>query len=381
MRIMILGADGYLGWPTSVDLAFKDHELMLVDNYVKRNIMTSLNREPLVKSPRLAAKANKLNKSGCKVKTANIDCCNFDKLVLLFKKFKPDAVIHFAELPSAPYSMMGNKESWKTLENNLHATLNLIWCVKNLNKNCHIIKLGTMGEYGTPNIDIEEGWIDVKHNKRHQKFLYPRQASSLYHTSKIMDTDLLWFYARTNGIRVTDLMQGPVYGILDNKFIEDNNLQISFAYDDIFGTVLNRFIVQAIAKTPLLVYGSGNQIRGYINIKDTLNCISLTLNNKPKQGFLNIYNQFTEQFSVNELAKKVKKALTKININATIKKIKNPRIEKEKHYYNAKNHNMIKLGLKPTLLNDDVIITIAKHIIKYKKNINKSVLKPKTKWA
>jgi len=378
---MILGADGYLGWPTSVDLAFKDHELMLVDNYVKRNIMTSLNREPLVKSPRLVAKANKLNKSGCKVKTANIDCCNFDKLALLFKIFKPDAVIHFAELPSAPYSMMGNKEAWKTLENNLHVTLNLIWCVKNLNKNCHIIKLGTMGEYGTPNIDIEEGWIDVKHNKRHQKFLYPRQASSLYHTSKIMDTDLLWFYARTNGIRVTDLMQGPVYGILDNKFIEDNNLQISFAYDDIFGTVLNRFIVQAIAKTPLLVYGSGNQIRGYINIKDTLNCISLTLNNKPKQGSLNIYNQFTEQFSVNELAKKVKKALIKININATIKKIKNPRIEQEKHYYNAKNNNMIKLGLKPTLLNDDVIITIARHIIKYKKNINKSVLKPKTKWA
>ena len=381
MRIMILGADGYLGWPTAVDLAFKDHELMLVDNYVKRNIMTSLNREPLVKSPRLVAKANKLNKSGCKVKTGNIDCCNFDKLTLLFKKFKPDAIIHFAELPSAPYSMMGNKEAWKTLENNLHTTLNLIWCVKNLNKNCHIIKLGTMGEYGTPNIDIEEGWIDVKHNKRHQKFLYPRQASSLYHTSKIMDTDLLWFYARTNGIRVTDLMQGPVYGILDNKFIDDNNLQTSFAYDDMFGTVLNRFIVQAIAKTPLLVYGSGNQIRGYINIKDTLNCINLTLNNKPKQGSLNIYNQFTEQFSVNELAKKVKKALTKININATIKKIKNPRVESEKHYYNAKNYNMIKLGLKPTFLNDDVIIAIAKHIIKYKKNINKSVLKPKTKWA
>ena len=141
---------------------------------------------------------NKLNKSCCTVKTANIDFCNLDILSLLFKKFKPDAIIHFAELPSAPYSMMGNKESWKTLENNLHSTLNLIWCVKNLNKNCHIIKLGTMGEYGTPNIDIEEGWIDVKHNKRYQKFLYPRQASSLYHTSKIMDTDLLWFYARTN---------------------------------------------------------------------------------------------------------------------------------------------------------------------------------------
>lgn len=382
MKIMILGADGYLGWPTTVDLAFKKHKLLLVDNYIKRKLMTSLNREPLVNTPKLKSKTNKLNQFGCNVESSNIDCCDYKKLSALFKKFKPDAVIHFAELPSAPYSMIGNSESWKTLENNIHSTLNLIYCVKNYKKDCHIIKLGTMGEYGTPNIDIEEGWINIKHNKRSQKFMYPRQASSLYHTSKIMDTDLLWFYARTNGLRVTDLMQGPVYGILENNFIKSNNsLQTSFAYDDMFGTVLNRFIIQAIAGTPLLVYGSGQQIRGYINIKDTLKCIDLALATKPKSGSMNIYNQFTEQFSVNQLAQKVQHALKNIDINVKIKKIKNPRVEKEKHYYNAKNDNMISLGLKPTYLDDETIIAIAKHIIRNKNKINKSILNPKTKWA
>jgi len=381
MKIMILGADGYLGWPTAVDLAFKKHKLMLVDSYIKRKIMTKMNREPLVKSPTLSIKVRKLNKAGCNVSLANIDCCDFTKLSNIFKKFRPDAVIHFAELPSAPYSMIGNKEAWNTLDNNLHTTLNLIWCVKNINTNCHIIKLGTMGEYGTPNIDIEEGWLNIKHNNREQRFMYPRQASSLYHTSKIMDTDLLWFYTRMNKIKVTDLMQGPVYGIMNNDFIEENNYQISFAYDDMFGTVLNRFIVQAVAKTPLLIYGSGSQIRGYINIQDTLACISLALENPPTSGDMHIHNQFTEQFSVNQLAKKVQKSLKKIDIDVSINKIKNPRIESEKHYYNAKNKNMINYGLSPTLLDDDIIISIAQYVMKYKKNINKKILKPKTKWV
>ena len=381
MKIMILGADGYLGWPTAVDLAFKKHKLMLVDSYIKRRIMTKMKREPLVKSPILSTKVKKLNKAGCNVSMANLDCCDFNKLSSLFKKFKPDAVIHFAELPSAPYSMISNKEAWSTIENNLHTTMNLIWCVKNININCHIIKLGTMGEYGTPNIDIEEGWLNIKHNNREQTFMYPRQASSLYHTSKIMDTDLLWFYTRMNKIKVTDLMQGPVYGIMNNDFIEENNYQISFAYDDMFGTVLNRFIVQAVAKTPLLVYGSGSQIRGYININDTLECISLALANPPVSGDMHIHNQFTEQFSVNQLARKVQKSLKKINIDVSINKIKNPRLESEKHYYNAKNDNMLNYGLSPTLLNDDIIISIAKYVLKYKKDINKRILKPKTKWV
>ncbi len=378
---MILGADGYLGWPTAVDFAFKGHELMLVDNYIKRKLMSKYKKKPLTVSPKLDKKTSLLNKMKCKVSYSNIDCSNFPLIKNLINNFKPDAIIHYAELPSAPYSMIGYNESWKTLQNNLQTTLNIVWGIKNLKKNCHIIKLGTMGEYGTPNIDIEEGWIDINHNGRKDKFMYPRQASSLYHTSKIMDTDLLWFYVRMFDLQVTDLMQGPVYGILENEFMETNNLYNTYSYDDIFGTVLNRFIVQAVNNQPLTVYGSGNQIRGYINIKDCLKCIELALENPPKNGNMNIFNQFTEQFSVNQLANRIKKALKKNKIEVTIKKISNPRNEKEKHYYNAKNNNLIKLGLKPTLLTDSEIIKLAKYVIKHKVNIDKSIITPKTKWV
>ena len=380
MKILVLGADGYLGWPTSVDLALDKHELLLIDNYAKRSIMSENNRAPLILNKKIESKIKILKKINKKVSFKNIDCSNFNKFSDAFKKFKPDAVIHVAELPSAPYSMLGAKEGWKTLQNNIQSTYNLVWNVKTHRPNCHIVKLGTMGEYGTPNINIEEGWLNVKHQGRNQKFLYPRQASSLYHTSKIMDTDLIWFYLRLYSLRATDLMQGPVYGVYANDFSKENKLEPTFAYDDMFGTVLNRFIVQSVANVPLTVYGSGNQIRGYLNIRDTIQCIKLALKNPPKKGVLNIFNQFTEQFSVKELANKVASALKKIELNVKIKAIKNPRIEKEKHYYNAKNTGMKKLGLKPTLLTDKVIIEMAQYVISNKKHINNKIISPKSTW-
>ena len=378
MKIMILGADGYLGWPTSVDLSLKNHDLLLIDNFTKKKLLNQYNRYPLVKNKSINSRIKTLNNK--KIKFKNIDCMDYSSISKIFKKFMPDAVIHFAELPSAPYSMFGHQEGWRTIENNLKSTFNLISCIKDFNPSCHIIKLGTMGEYGTPNIDIEEGWLDVSYKKRKQKFLYPRQASSLYHTSKIMDTDLLWFYVRLYGLRVTDLMQGPVYGLKANDKINEEGLYPEFTYDDLFGTVLNRFIVQAVAGIPLTVYGTGKQIRGYINLIDTVRCINIALKNPAKKGSLEIYNQFTEQFSVNELATKVKNALKKININVAVKKIKNPRIESEKHYYNATNLKMKKLGLKPSLLTDEVIIDMAMFIKKYMKNINKEIIQPKKSW-
>ena len=380
MRIMILGADGYLGWPTSVELALKNHNLLLIDNFIKRKLIKKYNRKVLVNTARADKQLTKLKKYNKKIKFSNIDCTNYDSLSSSFKNFKPDAVIHFAEMPSAPLSMLGDSEGWMTLKNNLQSTYNLISIIKKYNANCHIIKLGTMGEYGTPNIDIEEGWLNISHKKRTHKFLYPRQASSLYHTSKIMDTDLLWFYVRMSNLKVTDLMQGPVYGVNSSKIMKDACLQPLFTYDDIFGTVLNRFIVQGITNNPLTIYGSGSQIRGYINIKDTINCIMLSLKNPPKAGNLEIYNQFTEQFSINELANRVITALSKIGLDTKICKIKNPRIEKEKHYYNAKNSKLKKLGLKPTLLTENSIIEIANYVKKYKKNIDKSLFQPRIKW-
>lgn len=380
MKIMILGADGYMGWPTSIHLALRKHKLCLIDNYTKRKLMGKYKRKVLIKSYKLDKKIKYLHEFNKSISFHDIDCTNSKEIGGVFKKFKPDVVIHYAELPSAPYSMLGATEGWKTLNNNLKSTFNLIDCVKNYNPDCHIIKLGTMGEYGTPNIDIEEGWINIIHNKRSDNFLYPRQGGSLYHTSKIMDTDLLWFYVRNFNLRVTDLMQGPVYGIYVNKFATEKKLETSFAYDDMFGTIINRFIVQGVSNIPLTIYGSGNQIRGYINLSDSIECVNLAIKNPPPAGRLNIYNQFTEQYSVKQLANKIQSALAEMGIKCSSRKLRNPRIEKEKHYYNAKNSNLIKLGLNPKLLDNDIIIEMAEYVRKYKKNIDKRIIMPKVSW-
>tara|TARA_B100000953_G_scaffold299663_1_gene300260 strand:+ start:579 stop:1736 length:1158 start_codon:yes stop_codon:yes gene_type:complete len=380
LKVMILGADGYLGIPLSIDLALKGFNLMLIDNYIKRKLSSKYKRQPLNRTNKIESRIKILKKINKKIQFTNLDCKNTYKFHEVFNKFKPDVVIHFAEIPSAPYSMLGTEEGWNTLDNNLKSTYNLISAVKKYNRDCHIIKLGTMGEYGTPNINIEEGWLNVLHKGRKEIFLYPRQGSSLYHMSKIMDTDLLWFNVRTHDLQVTDLMQGPVYGIHASEFAKDYNLDTSFAYDDIFGTVLNRFIVQAVAKIPLTVYGTGSQIRGYINLKDTLQCINLAIQNPPGKNKLSIYNQFTEQFSVNDLSKIVRNSFKKIDIDVKIQHIKNPRIESEKHYYNADNKGMKVLGLKPTLLTEDIIIKMAKYVMKHKHRINSKIIQPKIYW-
>ena len=379
MKVLIFGADGYLGWSTTISLIDYVDELILVDNYSKRKYMRKLGRSPLVNLPKVSTRLKNI-KPKVKNTTYELDCSAYDSVLNIIKKHKPDAIIHFAELPSAPFSMLNKYYSWETIRNNLESTFNIVHAVKELKLDTHIIKLGTMGEYGTPNIDIEEGWIKINHNKRSDKFLYPRQGSSLYHTSKIMDTDLIWFYTRLYNLSCTDLMQGPVYGIYPHANSNDHDVPM-FTYDDIFGTVLNRFIVQSVINKPLTVYGSGKQIRGYINIKDSVECIKIALQNKPKQGELNIFNQFTEQFSVLQLAELVKSSMNKIDVDVTKKKKKNPRIEKENHYYNAKHSNLRKLGLKPTKLTHSIILEIAEYCMKYKNNIKPKTINPGIKWA
>ena len=237
-----------------------------------------------------------------------------------------------------------------------------------------------MGEYGTPNIDIEEGWIDINHNGRSDKFLYPRAAASLYHTTKVLDTDLIWFYVRTHGIRVTDLMQGPVYGFLTPETSLHDKLLPIFNYDDIFGTVFNRFIVQAVANYPLTIYGKGGQTRGYLNINDTLQCVELAVQNPCACGELRIINQFTETFSVNTIAAHVQKAGKKFGMDVQIENLPNPRKEKEEHYYNPKHSSLLGLGLKPIYLNEEVMGNMIKKVQEYKSNINKSIIAPRVAW-
>jgi len=381
MRVIVFGADGYLGWPTSMKFASDGHEVIAVDNYLRRKMALETDSEPLMNNPNLTTRADiykSFTDQTIKIKIG--DCTNYQFIQKLFKEFKPEAVIHYAEQPSAPYSMIGHKEASLTLNNNLDSTLNIIFGVIEEVPDCHIIKLGTMGEYGTPNIDIEEGWIEIDHNGRKDTFLYPRQTGSLYHTTKIMDTDLLWFYVRTYGIKVTDLMQGPVYGLSTTESDLNDNLLPNFHYDDIFGTALNRFLVQSVAGIPLTVYGEGGQTRGYLNINDTMQCVSLSMLEPPNKGDLRIFNQFTEIFSVNALAEKVKTVGNSMGLNVDVKNYPNPRKEAEDHYYNPKHTGLMELGLKPNYLTDDVIYGMLEKIIQYKDNIVSNRILPRISW-
>jgi UDP-sulfoquinovose synthase len=382
MRILILGADGYLGWPTVMHLSAKGHDVVAVDNYLRRKLFDEVGVEPLFEVPRLDERcAIWEDVSGCKVPFFIGDLAEWEFVGKIFSEFKPDAIVHYAEQPAAPYSMLNRQAATLTLRNNLLVTANVIFAVREFCPEAHIVKLGTMGEYGTPDIDIEEGWLDVEHKGRQHKFLYPRQAGSLYHTTKIMDTDLLWFYVRTWGLRVTDLMQGPVYGLFTDKSENDDRLLPFFNYDEIFGTVLNRFVVQAVAGYPLTVFGKGGQTRGYLNIKDTLNCIRLSVDNPADKGELRIFNQFTETFSVNELAEKVKAAGGGRGLKVEIQHVENPRIELEEHYYNPSHTGLLDLGLKPHYLTEDVLGQMMEFAIKHKKRIKPDNIYRKVKWA
>lgn len=381
MRIIILGGDGYLGWPTSMDMAADGHEVWSVDNYMRRNIAQETQSEALLPTPNLHERAEIFEAAtGKKINVVIGDCTDFRMMSDLFEKVQPEAVIHYAEQPSATYSMMGYDQARRTLDNNLQATFNTVWAVLEHAPDCHIIKLGTMGEYGTPNIDIEEGWIDIEHKGRKDKFLYPRAAGSLYHTTKVLDTDLLWFYVRTYGIRATDLMQGPVYGLHTDQTAMDERLMPNFHYDDIFGTVLNRFLVQAVAGVPLTVYGKGGQTRGYLNLKDTLQCVELAMNNPVDQGDLRILNQFTEQFSVNELAEKITRVGNANGLNVEMKNIDNPRKEREEHYYNPAHSGLTDLGLRPHHLTDDVVVDMLETVKRYSNRIDTRKVMPRVNW-
>jgi UDP-sulfoquinovose synthase len=362
-------------------LSAQGHQVAVVDNYLRRSLCREENVEPLVEVPNLHQRTALWEAvAGYHIPVFIGDLRQWDFIEEVFQRVAPEAIVHYAEQPAAPYSMLNRSAATLTLRNNLEVTANLIFAVQQFNPEAHIVKLGTMGEYGTPEIDIEEGWLEVEHKGRHQKFLYPRQAGSLYHTTKIMDTDLLWFYVRTWELRVTDLMQGPVYGIFSQENRIDENLYPFLNYDELFGTVLNRFVIQAVADYPMTVYGKGGQTRGYLNLVDTLNCVRLALENPAAKGELRILNQFTETFSVNQLAQKVQQVAGAMGFKAEISTVENPRKEAEEHYYNPAHTGLLDLGLKPQFLTDEVLAEMIDFAAKHKKAIRPEQIYRKVRW-
>ena len=393
-HVIILGGDGYLGWPTAMYFSARGYKVTVVDNFFRRHVCDQINISMLYALPNLIERAKIwYEKTGYEIKVVIGDLSDPVLMRSLFNgevKYSwamdkissglPETVVHYAEQPSAPFSMMNYETANFTLTNNLLVTNNLMYAVRDYSKDTHIIKLGTMGEYGTPNIDIEEGWIEIEHKGRSEKFLFPRQASSMYHTSKIMDTDLLWLGARMWGLRVTDLMQGPVYGIETDESKVDDRLKTIFNYDELFGTIINRFSAQAVIGYPLTVYGKGGQTRGYINLKDTLQCVHLSEQKPAKKNELRIFNQIMETFSVNELALKIQKTAASLNLEVKIEHLPNPRKELEEHYYNPTYQGLIELGVIPNYLTEESIGSIIKTVIQHKENIRKDTIFNGLKW-
>ena len=382
MRILILGGDGYLGWATSMYFSKRGHDVYAVDNYLRRRAHEEQGSDsltPIAESLPARAAAWK-EVTGLDIVTAEGDLTDWDVVEPLFRDWQPEAIIHYGEQPSAPWSLIDRDHAVLTQENNVINTLNVLWAMRDFTPDAHLVKLGTMGEYGTPNIDIEEGWIDITHNGRSDRLPFPKLPGSLYHASKVADSTNIEFATRAWGIRATDLNQGVVYGIETDETKLDPRLATRFDYDEYFGTALNRFCVQAVIGHPLTVYGKGGQTRGYLNILDTLACVELATLNPAERGEFRVFNQFTEQFSVNDLAEIVQRAGKEHGLDVQIDHLPNPRVEKEEHYYNAKHTKLLDLGLQPHYLSDTLVESVFGVIDRYKDRVHPETIMPKTTW-
>jgi len=378
MRVLVLGADGYLGWPTALHLSHRGHDVVVLDNFVRRQYDYELGTSSLVPVTHLQHRIRAWEEISGHVLEPFIGDLNDHSFIYeTLRAFRPDAVVHFAEQRSAPYSMIDRSHAVYTQVNNVAGNLNLLFAIAEIDPTIHLVKLGTMGEYGTPNIDIEEGFIEITHRGRTDTLPFPKQPGSFYHLSKVHDSHNIMFACRIWGLRSTDLNQGVVYGQETDETLLHPDLATRFDYDGVFGTVLNRFCVQAVAGHPLTVYGAGGQTRGMLNIRDTLACVELAVNNPAGEGEYRVFNQFTESFSVRELAEKVADAFAG---TVEIENIPNPRVEKEEHYYRAAHTKLLDLGLVPHLLDGSTIASILAVAERHRDRIDPAAIAPTANW-
>ncbi len=381
MRILILGGDGYLGWPTALRFSARGHEVSVVDNFSRRRWHTEHGTASLTPigdlDQRIAAWRES---SGEQIRSYVGAVEDGDFLDEVVAETRPEAVVHYGQQASAPFSMLSRERAVETQHANVIGNLNLLFSMRDHVPDAHLVKLGTMGEYGQPDIDIEEGYITIQHKGREDTLPYPKLPGSLYHCSKVHDSTNIHFACRTWGLRATDLNQGVVYGIETEETAGDERLITRFDYDELFGTVLNRFCVQAVIGHPLTVYGAGNQTRGFLNIRDTLSCVELAVLNPADAGEFRVFNQFTEQFSVLELAGLVKQAGARLGYEVEIDHVENPRVEKEQHYYNAIHTKLLDLGLEPNLLGDELVESLLGAIERHKGRVIETAIAPQTRW-
>jgi len=377
VRILVLGGDGYLGWPTALHLSRAGYEVGVADNFARRGYDLEMGVDSLVPTAALHRRVECWEEvSGFQIEMFVGDLTEEAFVYDMLGRFRPDAVVHFAEQRSAPYSMVDRKHAVYTQVNNVVGTLNLLYAIADTDPSIHLVKLGTMGEYGTPNIDIEEGYIEITHRGRTDVLPFPKQPGSFYHLSKVHDSHNIAFCCRAWGLRATDLNQGVVYGQSTPETTLHPDLATRFDYDAIFGTVLNRFVIQAAAGLPLTVYGKGGQTRGFLDIRDTLACVELAIDTPAAGGEFRVFNQFTESFSVNELAGKVSAAIG----GAEVVHVEDPRVEMQEHYYRAAHTKLLDLGLLPHLLDDDLLSGLLDIARSNVHRIEPSAMEPQVMW-
>jgi UDP-sulfoquinovose synthase len=381
MKVLIIGGDGYLGWPQAMYLSRRGHDVAVVDNFSHRTWDLECGTESLVPiytlHERIACWADL---SGRMIGMHIGDVTDGEFVDEVMRRFRPEAIVHYGEQPGAPYSMIDRKHSVYTQVNNIVGTLNLIYAMKEHCPDSHLIKLGSMGEYGTPGIDIEEGFIEINHNGRKDVLPFPKQPGSFYHLSKVHDSHNIAFACKIWGLRSTDLNQGVVYGVDTDEIRMHERLATRFDYDGFWGTVLNRYCVQAIIGHPLTVYGRGGQTRGFLNIRDTMRCVELAILNPPRAGEYRVFNQFTEQFTVSQLAQLVANVAAHKGIQVEIGNIPAPRVESEIHYYNAKRDKLLQLGLEPHFLSDALIESMFDKLARYQDRVRRETIMPLVDW-
>ncbi|HDD44590.1 MAG TPA: NAD-dependent epimerase/dehydratase family protein [Candidatus Desulfofervidus auxilii] len=380
-KILILGIDGYIGWPLAIHLSLRGYEVIGVDNLNRRKWVERLGSQSVLP---ILSPFERLRKFYLKYHK-NItfffgSVTDYQFLRDIFHMVKPDVIVHLAEQPSAPYSMKGQKECIETYTNNVIGTLNVIWAIKEMCPDAHLVKLGTMGVYSYElPIDVPEGDLEVEYKGKKVKLPYPKLGASWYHRSKSCDSINLEFASQLYGLTVTDCHQGIVYGTRIDE-MEDDIFFTRYDVDEAFGTVINRFVAQAVVGIPLTLYGKGHQKRGFLPLRDSIQCLRLLIENPPKKGEYRVVNQIENHYDLTEIAEKVVKVGKKFGLKVKIQKLPNPRAEKDEHYYNPTHKILLELGYKPSSQMEKELELMFKDVIIYKARIKKEVILPKIKW-
>jgi len=382
MKVLITGIDGYSGWPLSLHLLQRGHDVAGLDNFVTRKRVKEVGSWSATPILSFAKRQEAVRKHlGKELRFYKGDLSNYAFVREVLEKERPEAIVHLAEQRSAPYSMIDVHHAVRTQVENITGTLHLLYGIRDVCPSAHLVKMGTMGEYGTPNVDIPEGFFEIEYRGRKDRLPFPRQAGSWYHWSKVFDSGDVMFASKIFRLRATDVMQGVLYGTRTPEMV-DNSLLTRFDFDEVWGTALNRFVVEAVLGMPITVYGEGGQKRGFIALEDSMQSLRLAVENPAAEGEYRVFNQFDAWYSVGDLAELVKRVGEEFHLHPTIEHPPDPRVEAQQHYYNPVLENLPKLGYTRTRQLEDVVREIFRDLIRYKRRLaaRKHVLMPVVQW-